>query len=212
MTIVGVQRIFLCQIKVIAVFHKELASAHHTKPWPHLVAEFPLDVIQRQRQVLVAAHMRAEDVRDHLFVRRTIKHVTVLTVADPQHFGTIGIVAPALAPKISRLQCGHQHRDVPGAHLFLVHDVFQLSQHFETQRQPRVDTGCVLLDHPSPQHQTVADNLCLSRVFAQHGHEVAGQTHRMSSCLDGLPLIRPIDPVSQSPNASQSAGFLPSHP
>ncbi len=136
MAIVGVQSVLLRQIEGVAVFHQELAPPHHAEPRPHLVAELPLDMVQRQRQVLVTADGGPEDVGDHLFVRRTVKHVAALPVGDAQHLVAIGVVAAAFTPQVGRLQRRHQKRQVPDALLFLVHDGLDPGQHLETQRQP----------------------------------------------------------------------------
>src|SRR6056297_1547508 len=62
--VIGVQRVFLGQVEGIAVLHQEFAAPHDAETGADLVAELPLDVIEGQRQVLVAAHMGAEDVGD----------------------------------------------------------------------------------------------------------------------------------------------------
>ena len=49
-TIIGVQRVFFGQIEIVAVFHIEFPATHHTKTWAAFVAEFPLNMIKRQRQ------------------------------------------------------------------------------------------------------------------------------------------------------------------
>jgi hypothetical protein len=41
----------------------------------------------------------------------------------------VGVVAPALLPEIGGLDGGHQHRDVAGALLLLMHDLLDLAQH-----------------------------------------------------------------------------------
>ncbi|OIQ76904.1 hypothetical protein GALL_414110 [mine drainage metagenome] len=127
--VVGVQRGIAVHVEGIAVLHQELAPAHHTKARTHLVAEFPLDVIKRQRQLLVAFHVRAEDVGDHLFVGRAIQHLALMAVRDAQHFFAVVVITPRLAPQIGRLQRGHQQRNVPRACLLFVHDGLDPLQH-----------------------------------------------------------------------------------
>src|SRR6516225_7349321 len=39
------------EIEAVGVLHQELSPPHHPKARPHLVAEFPLDVIEDLRQV-----------------------------------------------------------------------------------------------------------------------------------------------------------------
>src|SRR6056297_2853587 len=63
------------------------------------------------------------------------------------------------------------------AHLFLMHDLFDVAQHPVAQRQPGIDPGAGLLDHACAQHVAVRDDLRLGGRFLEHGQEVAGQAH-----------------------------------
>ena len=175
--IVCMQRIFLGDVKIVAILHQEFAPPHHAETRADLIAELPLDVIQCQRKVLVRRHVAAEDICNQLFIRRTIQHVAVMPVANAQHLFAIIVIPPAFAPQIGRLQRGHQQRDMPCTHLFLMHDIFQLPQHLEAQRQPGIDPGGGLLDHPRPQHQAVRGDLGLGGGFLENGQEIAGQAH-----------------------------------
>ncbi len=178
MAVIGVQRVFLRQVEVVAVLHEELAPAHHAKARADLVAELPLDVIECQRQILVAADMGAEDVGDHLLVGRPIEHIAVVPVADAQHFLAVIVVAAALAPQVGRLDGRHQHFLDTGPVLLLAHDLLDLAQHLETQRQPGIDAGAGLADHAGPQHETVRDDLRLGGVLLERGKEILRQSHR----------------------------------
>ena len=176
--VVGMQGRVDIDVEIVAILHQEFAAPHHAEARAYLVAEFPLDVIQGQRQVLVAVHVGPEDVGDHLFVRRPVEHVALVAVGDAQHFFAIVVIAPAFAPQVGGLQGGHQKRDVTGADLFLMHDLFDPPQHLEAQRQPGIDARRLLLDHARAQHVAMADDLRLGRVFLEHGQEITGQTHR----------------------------------
>ena len=57
------------------------------------------------------------------------------------------------------------------------HDLLDLAQHAQTQRQPGVDAGGLLLDHAGAQHQLVRDDLRVRRRFLQRGQEIARQAH-----------------------------------
>ena len=189
-TVIGVQRIFFGQVKVIAVFHIELAATHHAKARTAFITEFPLDLIHGQRQIFVAVYMAAEDIGDQLFGGRCEQHITVMAVFDPQHLFAIGVITTAFAPQISGLNGRHLHRNMSRAHLFFMHDVFQLAQHFEPKRQPAVDTGAGLFDHSGPQHIAVADNLRLGWRFFQNRQEVAGKAHGGSVKFRVSPRLR----------------------
>jgi hypothetical protein len=81
------------------------------------------------------------------------------------------------------LQDRHLDRVVTGARLFLVDDIFQLSQHLEAQGQPRIYARCRLLDHACAQHQPVRGDLRLGGGFLEDGQEIAAQTHGRASWL-----------------------------
>ena len=94
MAIIGVHRIFFGQIKIIAVFHIELAAPHHTKPWTPLIAELPLDLIHGQGHILVRRHMTPKNICDQLFCGGGEKHIAAVAVFNAQHLLTIIIIAP----------------------------------------------------------------------------------------------------------------------
>ena len=106
--VVGMARAVLVEIEGIGILHQEFAPAHQPEARPHLVAEFPLDVIEIKRKIAIRPDIAPEDVRNHLLVGRTIEHFTFMTVLDPQHLLAVGVVTPALAPQISRLDRGHE--------------------------------------------------------------------------------------------------------
>jgi hypothetical protein len=77
----------LVEVEAVGVLHQELAAAHHAEARADLVAELPLDVVERARQVAVALHVVAEDRGDHLLVGRPVEHLAVVAVLDAQHLG-----------------------------------------------------------------------------------------------------------------------------
>ena len=164
--VVGVLRAGLIDIEGIGILHEEFAPAHDAKARPHLVAEFPLNVIEIERQILVGAHISAEDLGDHFLVGRPIKHVALVAVLDAQHFLAVGVVATALTPQVGGLDGRHQQFDGAGTVLLLAHDVADFLQHAETERQEGVNAGRLLPQHAGAQHQPVRDDFGLFRRFA----------------------------------------------
>ena len=186
--VVGVARARRVEIEGIGVLHQEFARAHHAEARPHLVAEFPLDVIEIERQVLVGAHVGAEDLGDHLLVGRPEQHVALVPVLDAQHLLAVIVVAAGFAPEIGRLDRRHQQFDRAGAVLLLAHDRADLLEHAQAERQPGVDARRLLADHAGAQHQPMRDDLRLFRRFLQDGQEIAGKAH-------GIELKRRIAPT-----------------
>ena len=179
--VVGVARAGLVEVEGIGVLHQELARAHDAEARADLVPELPLDVVEVERQVLVGAHVGAEDLGDHLLVGRAVEHLAVVPVLDAQHLLAVGLVAPALAPEVGRLDRRHQDLDRAGAVLLLADDAADLVEHAQAERQPGVDAGRLLADQAGAQHQPVRDDLGLLRRLAQDRQEVAAETHRKLS-------------------------------
>ena len=100
-----------------------------------------------------------------------------MLILDAQHLRAIGIIAAALAPKVGKLQRGHQELDGSRAVLLLAHDLLDLFEHPKTERQPSINPGGLLADEARPKHEPVGDDLGLFRRLAQNRQEVAGQAH-----------------------------------
>jgi hypothetical protein len=164
-----VPRARLVEVEAVGVLHQELAAAHHAEARADLVAELPLDVVERARQVAVALHRVAEDGGDHLLVGRAVEHLALVPVADAQHLRAVGVVAAALAPQVGRLDGRHQQLDRAGAVLLLAHDLLDLLEHPKAERQPGVDAGGGLADEAGAQHQLVADDLGVGGRFLGDG-------------------------------------------
>ena len=61
--VIAVPRAGLVEVEAVGVLHQELAAAHHAEAGADLVAELPLDMVERARQVAVALDVVAEDAR-----------------------------------------------------------------------------------------------------------------------------------------------------
>ena len=176
--IIAVARTGLVEVETVGVLHQELAPAHHPEARADLVAELPLDMVERARQLAVALDVPGEDRGDHLLVGRAVEHVAVVAILDPQHFGPVGVIAPRLAPQVGRLQRRHQQLERTGLVLLLAHDLLDLLEHAKTERQPGVNPGGGLADQPGAEHQLVADDLGVGRAVLGSGEESFGKAHR----------------------------------
>ena len=171
------RRAGLVDVERVRILHEEFTAAHQAEARAHLVAEFPLDVIEIERQILVRLHVGAEDLGDHFLVGRPVEHVALVAVLDAQHLLAVGVVAPALAPQVGRLDRRHEKLDGAGAVLLLAHDLDDLLQDAEAERQEGIDAGRLLAHHAGAQHQPVRDDLRLFRGLTQDRQEIAGQAH-----------------------------------
>ena len=166
----------LVEIEAVGVLHQEFAPAHHAEARAHLVAKFPLHMIEHRGQVPVALHVVAEERSEHLFIGRPVEHLAPVAVGDAQHLGAVGVVAPAFLPQVGALDRRHEHF-LPDAILLLANDPLDLLEHAVAERQPGVDAARGLPHQPCLQHQLVADDLGRRRAFLEDGHEGAGQAH-----------------------------------
>ena len=180
--LIGAPRRRLVDIEGIGVLHQEFAPAHDAEARPLLVAELPLDMVEVLRQVAIGADRGTEDLRDHVLIGRAVEQFALVPVLDAQHFRTIGIVTPRLAPEIGELQRRHQQFDRPRPVHLLADDLRDLLQHAEAERQPGVDARGFLPDHAGAQHQPVRDDLGLFGIFAENRQEITGKTHKGGTC------------------------------
>jgi hypothetical protein len=87
------------------------------------------------------------------------------------------LVGPYSAPEIGELERRHQQFQRAGAVLLLAHDLLDLLQDAEAERQPGIDAGGLLPDHAGTQHQPMRDDLRLFRIFLQNGQKEPRQPH-----------------------------------
>ena len=105
--VVGMPGAGLVEVERIGVLHEELPRPHGAEPRSYLVPEFPLDVVEVQRQILVRSHIGAKDLGDHLLVGGSVEEIAPVPILDAQHFLAVVLVASAFAPQFRRLQRGH---------------------------------------------------------------------------------------------------------
>ena len=106
--LVGLEHPGLVRIEGIGILHDELARAHHPEAGTNLVAELGLDVIEVDRQLLVALQFPARDIRDHLFGGRLDHEVALMAVLDAQQVGAVFVPASGFLPQLGGLHDRHQ--------------------------------------------------------------------------------------------------------
>lgn len=164
----------------IGVLHQELACTHHAETRADFIAELGLDLVEIQRQLLVAVDFLARELGRGFFGGRGVAELLFLAVLDLQQLPAELFPAAGRVPQLARLDGGEQHFHRPGAVHFLAHDGLDLAQHAQAQRRPGVQPGGQLADHARAQHQTVADQLGVGRGFLGGVQVELGKTHRAS--------------------------------
>jgi hypothetical protein len=77
----------LVDVERVRVLHHELARAHHAEARAHFVAKLGLDVIEVERQLLVAAQLLARDVGDDFLGGRLHDEVALVPVLERSSSG-----------------------------------------------------------------------------------------------------------------------------
>ncbi len=106
--IVGFLQRLLREMEGVGVLHQEFASAHQPEARADLVTELGLDLVEVDRQLLVAVQLIAGQVGNDFFVGRAHAEFAVVTILQSQQFGAVLLPAPGLLPQLGRLDGGHQ--------------------------------------------------------------------------------------------------------
>ncbi len=168
-------------IERVCILHREFAPSHQTETRAPLIAKLGLNVIEIQRQLLVAADQFAHDIGDHFFAGRLDDEVTLVPVFQPQHLRTHFLPPARFDPQLGRLHDRHQQLDRAGAVHLLANDRLDLANAAQTDRHVGVDTGCQAPDHSGAQHQRVADHLGIGRRFFKGGKEKLARAHSVAT-------------------------------
>ena len=182
-TLVGV-------VEAVAVLHRELAAPQQPCARTGFVAVLVLDLIDRQRQILVRVVEVLHGEREDFLVRRGEQIVGALAVFQAEDAVAVLLPAPGDLVRFARQQSRKVHLlRAEGSHL-LADDVLDLATHLESQRQPGEDTGRLAADVSGAHEQPVAGDLGVGRVLTQRADEQVGQTGGHAASLDRGARIR----------------------
>ena len=159
-------RTFLVRVKTVGILHAEFTAAHGAEAGTNFVAEFCLDLIKIQGKLTVGLDFVANQIGNDLFVRGAETTFPVMTVAESQQFLAVMGPASRFLPEFRRLYGGKENLLCAGAGHFLADDLLKLPNHTITQRKIGINPAGQFSDHASPQHELVADHLCIGRSFS----------------------------------------------
>ena len=189
MALVGRVEPGVVDVEGVGVLHHELAAAQEAGAWPRLVAVLVLDLVDRQRQVLVRRVQVLDHEGEHLLVRGAEQVVGALAVLEPED--AVAVLGPAAGGLVGL--AGQQRREEQLLRADRVHlvadDALDLAQHAQPERQPGVDPRGVATDVAGPDEQPVAGHLGVRRVVAQRADEEAG--HAQDGAHGQKPTVGP---------------------
>ena len=149
-------------VERVCVLHRELAAAQEPGAGPRLVAVLVLDLVDRQRQVLVRGVQVLHEKSEQLFVRGSEEIVGILAVLETEDAVAVRLPASGLLIRVA----GNERREVhlvrAGVGHLIADDALDLRLDPQAQRQPREDSGGLAADVPGadepadatrPRHQ-----------------------------------------------------------
>ena len=160
-------------VEGVGVLHHELAPAQQPRAGTSLVAVLRLDLVDRQRQVLVGRVEVLDDKGEHLLVGRTEQVVVALAVLEAED--AVAVLRPASGRLVGLAGQQGREQQLLGAHRvhLVADDLLDLAQHPQAERQPAVNAGSSPADVAGAQQETVARHLGVRRILAQGADEEA---------------------------------------
>ena len=172
--LVGLVEPGVVDVEGVGVLHHELATAQQPGARPRLVAVLVLDLVDRQRQVLVRRVQVLHHQGEHLLVGGPEQVVGTLAVLEPED--AVAVLGPATRRLVGLArQQGREQQLLRTDRVHLVaDDVLDPAQHPQAERQPGVHPGRVAADVAGADEQPMAGHLGVRRVVAQRADEEAG--------------------------------------
>ena len=162
---------FLIDVERVRVLHRELTAAQQAGTRPRLVPILRLDLVDRQRQVLVRRVQVLHEQREHLLMRGREQEVVTPTVLQPEE--VVAVVRPAARGlvRLARQQCREVHLLETGAVHLLADDVLDVAVDGPPERQPGEPTGRGTPDVAAADEQAMARHLGVRRVLSKGPEE-----------------------------------------
>ena len=171
MCVVGVLEAGVVDVVGVGVLHDELAPAQDAGARTRLVAVFGLDLVERQRKVLVGAVLPLDRQGEDFFVGRRQQVVVVAAILEPKN--AVAVLSPPVRRLVGRPRQQRREKDLlaaDGVHLF-AHDAFDLAQHPQAEWQPAVEARRDRSDVAGADQQLVAGDFGFGGVVAQRAQE-----------------------------------------
>ena len=174
--LVGSIQTSIINIEGICILHDELTASDQTRARTGLIAVLRLNLVDRQRQVLVRRVLILHQEGEHLFMGRSQEIVPALTVLQLEQGRTIFFPAIGCLVGLCRKKCRKvDFLSTDTVHLF-TNNCLYLAQQAQAKRKPRVDTGGSTTNVARTDKELMGNNFGISRIFAQRAQEERGKS------------------------------------
>ena len=160
----------------VSVLHDELAAADQARARAELVAVLGLDLVERDRQVLVRGVHILDQQREHFLMRGGEQVVGLVTVLQTEQ--VLAVFLPAVGGLIRLARQQRREVDLLGADAvdLLADDGLDLVEDLQTQRQPGPDTRSRLAHIAGAQQQFRRIGVGVGGILAQRAQEHGGHS------------------------------------
>ncbi len=175
-------------VEAVRVLHDELAPAQQAGAGPGLIAELGLDLVDREREVLVRREQVLHQQGEHLLVGRRQQEVVAVSVLQTKQ--VVAVFDPAIGCLVGLFRQQGREVDLLEArrvHL-LAHDALDIAEDEPSQRQPGETSGRGPTDVAGPHEQSVRGQFGVRRVVAEGAEEEVGHAQHPGK----IPLTRGI--------------------
>jgi hypothetical protein len=190
LVLVGLVEPFVGVVEGVGVFHGELAATQQPGTRPCLVAVLVLDLVDRQRKVLVRGVQVLHEKGEDLFMGRRKQVVGTLAVLQPED--AVAVLRPASGDLIGLAgkQAGEVHLlGTDPLHLF-ADDRFDAALDPESERKPGENTGALAADVAGAHEQAVARHLGVGGVLAEGSDKELGESSGHVDTLAAAPATK----------------------
>ena len=129
------------RIEGVGVLHEKFLGAHEPEPRARLVAELPLDLVDRDGQLAIGADKRLRKVGENLLGGGAERELVFAAVAELEHVRAHRVPAASGAPELRRLQDGRDDLERAGTIHFFADDLHDLLERAHAERQVRVESA-----------------------------------------------------------------------
>ena len=174
---------FIRHIEGVGILHDELTTAQNSGTWTCLIAVLRLNLVERNRQILVGRILTLDHQGEHLLMSRAKQVVIFPTILQPEQVAAILGPPIGLLIRLPRQKRREVHLlETSRIHLF-ANDALDISVGDVAKWQPREDSRCNSSDVATTHEKSVARHLSISRILTQRAKEQIRQTHQHDGSL-----------------------------
>ena len=164
-------------METVSVLHQEFTDANQTTASTCFVAILGLELVEHERELLIARNDIAHEIRHGLFVGHRKDHVVVVAILKAEEFFANRRITTRFSPKFCGLHNGKIDFDAADGIHFLTDQVFDFFEDTEAHREVTIDTGGQRFDIAAAHEEDMTRHGGVARRFAERGIKELRELH-----------------------------------